>query len=752
MADNSGRGYLPPTVPNPSNPHRRQWTVGPQAPPSFYSAPQPWPGHGHGLGPGHSLGPSHGHGPKPYLVHGGSSSPQSEGIDLTARPAGPPEPAHNGGDPVNGQMKEAAAGVSVIAPNPLVLPEEIKALDNSDGIGSKAPFERPTLVDFIAAESKVPVFPTASIPVSAAPESKGHPVHPLTSKLQEQAGIPTPFEGKGPPAESGGTPSHPVESKVSARPMEGGKPPDPLVAPSIPAAIPVEERQFMNPSLPQDEPSLPPVSVASLIVEPLPAPPAPPAPPPPIPFTSQVQAKSASTHAPAPSNFPEPSQPLNERGLPPSPDKVSASAAPVADHVESLLENMFQGGDESPVKQSVIVANTKAPALTDDKVVAILEDQSPVETVDVKPDVKSEPDKGNKFREVESELEKMFAGIVEDVEDVKPAVPTKAEPQPLASTQEVSKKRKRSVGKPRPRKSVDSDQPAVPAKRGRKPGAADKKGGKKPRHDKIKEASNDSSNLGGLLPKKGPYVYVEGPKENPSKICVVNSGSRDEEERDWGMDKSVARRKHQYVEGRLKGSGLYSSTLSSKYNAQNADLTWVCIFCKLRSNCERGLGGEPAGDLFGPYILTIPKDPDHESRDPKDSDVVAEQKRRGGGKQAASLRATGAVEQFVKESKKQLPVGEDLSGEREIWVHEKCAVWAPGVFLVGPHLIGLAEAVSAASVTKCSYCSHFGASLGCIVRNCPVRCHYGCAVATRWDLNYDSFIAKCPNHTRQIKS
>uniref|UniRef100_A0A0A9X1L5 Uncharacterized protein n=1 Tax=Lygus hesperus TaxID=30085 RepID=A0A0A9X1L5_LYGHE len=317
MADNSGRGYLPPTVPNPSNPHRRQWTVGPQAPPSFYSAPQPWPGHGHGLGPGHSLGPSHGHGPKPYLVHGGSSSPQSEGIDLTARPAGPPEPAHNGGDPVNGQMKEAAAG-------------------------------------------------------------------------------------------------------VSARPMEGGKPPDPLVAPSIPAAIPVEERQFMNPSLPQDEPSLPPVSVASLIVEPLPAPPAPPAPPPPIPFTSQVQAKSASTHAPAPSNFPEPSQPLNERGLPPSPDKVSASAAPVADHVESLLENMFQGGDESPVKQSVIVANTKAPALTDDKVVAILEDQSPVETVDVKPDVKSEPDKGNKFREVESELEKMFAGIVEDVEVVKP--------------------------------------------------------------------------------------------------------------------------------------------------------------------------------------------------------------------------------------------------------------------------------------------------------------------------------------------
>lgn len=40
-------------------------------------------------------------------------------------------------------------------------------------------------------------------------------MHPFTSKPQDHAGIPTPFEGKGPPAESQGTPSHPVESKVS---------------------------------------------------------------------------------------------------------------------------------------------------------------------------------------------------------------------------------------------------------------------------------------------------------------------------------------------------------------------------------------------------------------------------------------------------------------------------------------------------------------------------------------------------------
>ena len=64
-------------------------------------------------------------------------------------------------------------------------------------------------------------------------------------------------------------------------------------------------------------------------------------------------------------------------------------------------------------------------------------------------------------------------------------------------------------------------------------------------------------------------------------------------------------------------------------------------------------GGEPAGDLFGPYILTIPQEASPDPRDPKDSEVVAEQKRRGGGKQA-SLRATGGVEQFIKEVGKKV--------------------------------------------------------------------------------------------------
>lgn len=71
------------------------------------------------------------------------------------------------------------------------------------------------------------------------------------------------------------------------------------------------------------------------------------------------------------------------------------------------------------------------------QVVAILQDEAPLEShvknevdseiktedeTEVKTEVKPEPDKGQKFMEVESELEKMFAGIVEPVEDTKPPV------------------------------------------------------------------------------------------------------------------------------------------------------------------------------------------------------------------------------------------------------------------------------------------------------------------------------------------
>ncbi|XP_014248538.1 uncharacterized protein CG5098 [Cimex lectularius] len=663
MSDQSGRGYLPPTVPT-SGSHLRPWSTSMLQPPYFGA--QNW----------HSQ-------IKPYMAIG-SNSPQSEGIDLSSRP----EPAHNG-EPLNGQIKESTAGVSVIAPNPLIQQDEVKE-DSASPIGSKAPFERVLSVDYLSNDNKMPAYPL---------EYKGHPAHPLLPNKGLEVGIPSPVESKDIPAESKGTPSHPVESKV---PLQ--------------ETLPDPETQKTPSAIPQ-----PPDSAKTTV----------------------------------------------------EPEAKDVCQPPEADHVESLLENMFQG-EETPVKQSVIVKNsTKVPALTEDKVVAILEDKNePVTSLKAKlppssetstnlisttntaeespstlltaDEVKQEktgPDIKNQFMEVESELEKMFAGIVESADESK-----------LPSKPEMKKKAGRPT-KPRQRKSTDSVGEKKEKKRKNKKvdEGRDSKV-KKAKHVKItKEGSNDSMTV--LSKSRGPYIHIEGTKEAPTYVGVVNSWGREEEERERGSDKTGGRRKpHSFAEGRIKGSGLYVSTLSAKYNSQSADLTWVCIFCKLRSHCENGLGGEPSGDLYGPYILTIPKAEDLDRKVPSDKEVAAEQKKKGGGIQQ-SLRAVGTADLFVKEftkkNKKNNSLIEDLSGEREVWVHEMCAVWAPGVLLVGPHLIGLGDAIASASVSKCTRCGEYGACIGCVVRNCSGRSHYGCALAANWDLDFDNFIATCPVHTQK---
>ncbi|KAK9508691.1 hypothetical protein O3M35_006186 [Rhynocoris fuscipes] len=352
--------------------------------------------------------------------------------------------------------------------------------------------------------------------------------------------------------------------------------------------------------------------------------------------------------------------------------------------------------------------------------------------------------------EVESELEKMFAGIVEPEDESKLSSDTPSN-MDTSSGNNVSKKAKKRVqSKPRQRKSTDFMEKKKFNKRSRDVAECRVKRQKQARDKISKDASNDSSVVGRT---RGPYIHFEGSRETPKYVSVVNSNSaRDEEERERGTDKLSHRRKHHsIVEGRVKGIGLYNSTLAGKYNSHNADVTWVCTFCKLRAHCESGLGGEPAGDLFGPYFLTIPKE-EYDTRCPSDKEVANEQKKVGNGKQL-SLRAAGVAEQFIANFTKKIRKSlqsetNEFSGETEVWVHEKCAVWASGVLLVGSHLIGLADAIASASVTKCSRCGEFGASIGCVVRNCPSRAHYGCAISSHWRLDSETFIATCPNHIK----
>ncbi|RDD45283.1 Transcription factor 20 [Trichoplax sp. H2] len=44
----------------------------------------------------------------------------------------------------------------------------------------------------------------------------------------------------------------------------------------------------------------------------------------------------------------------------------------------------------------------------------------------------------------------------------------------------------------------------------------------------------------------------------------------------------------------------------------------------------------------------------------------------------------------------------------EIWVHEDCIVWSPGVYLLGDTVVGLVDAVRVGRTNKCSVCGTFG--------------------------------------------
>jgi hypothetical protein len=142
---------------------------------------------------------------------------------------------------------------------------------------------------------------------------------------------------------------------------------------------------------------------------------------------------------------------------------------------------------------------------------------------------------------------------------------------------------------------------------------------------------------------KGPFVKIAGDREtvvNSSKAedeiskkpksCFIDAELRTKVGHEYSTLQTLA------YEKLFQVAGLgFSSAMAQHYDAFTTDETWVCAFCK------RGSHHNALGDLFGPY--------------------------------------------FVQTAKKKKKF--------EVWVHEECCVWAPGVGLVGQRLIGLQEAI-----------------------------------------------------------
>ncbi|KAL0107065.1 hypothetical protein PUN28_015545 [Cardiocondyla obscurior] len=447
----------------------------------------------------------------------------------------------------------------------------------------------------------------------------------------------------------------------------------------------------------------------------------------------------------------------------------------------------------------------------------------------------------NPFVEVESELAKMFAGIVEAEPEVKNEE-SKAElasaqiegdssvkfedlensilpmtdsqsiqsnPIDVSSTVDTKLSRKKSKkGKMQGAKrkisrstenifgTTDDTPPKEVKKRRTSKGSKKqdqtlKKTKKNTKIDGLKEMAYDSGSNASSIRSRGPVVHVEGPRDSPLSIQVVNAPREEEEEKSKEKRKSVGngnggrskRLSHQNdldYRGKVNRAGLFSSTLSSRYDAHTTDSTWVCVFCKQGphsvvpgdpSRPHPNLAGPhiatgtytvPAGvlsDLFGPYLIGKERLEDG-ILSADEQEITTEQKK--GGKNKRSLRYAGLADQFsAKMGKKKRnsvesntntiftgmtlhPGGEEQRWE--VWLHEQCAVWAAGVYMAGGRVTGLQEAVWDAAKSVCDSCGLTGANIGCVKRGCKAVSHYPCAMTKGWHLDTNQYIPKCNLH------
>ncbi|XP_033210554.1 uncharacterized protein CG5098 [Belonocnema kinseyi] len=308
--------------------------------------------------------------------------------------------------------------------------------------------------------------------------------------------------------------------------------------------------------------------------------------------------------------------------------------------------------------------------------------------------------------------------------------------------------------------------------------------------DGLREVTYDSGSNASSIRSRGPVVHVEGPRDSPLSIEVVNVPREDEEEKskekrknmgngNAGRSKRLSHQNDLDYRGKVNKAGLFSSTLSSRYDAHTTDSTWVCVFCKQGphsivagdpSRPHPNLAGPhiapgtyvvPAGvlsDLFGPYLIGRERLEDG-ILSADEQDVMAEQKK--GSKNKRSLRYAGLADQFsAKMSKKKRNSVESstntvftgmtlIPGEEqrwEVWLHEQCAVWAAGVYLAGGRVTGLQEAVWDAAKSVCDNCGLTGANIGCVKRGCKAVTHYPCALTNSWLLDTNSYIPKCNIH------
>lgn len=282
-----------------------------------------------------------------------------------------------------------------------------------------------------------------------------------------------------------------------------------------------------------------------------------------------------------------------------------------------------------------------------------------------------------------------------------------------------------------------------------------------------KDAYDSGSNASSSK-SRGPYVQIKGPRDSPLSVSVINTPMHEED-----ADKPLQKVKHlkskssvnsdSDFRNKVKSKGLHSSTLSMKYDATTTDTSWICVFCKRGPHTGSSVGSAPEGmaqhmgDLFGPYIIST-ECPDYASMISDPHDTLFKSKVKPGtffqNRQAKlpgrKVKAEPDLnKEVVKLPSEELFLGmtEASSTNYEVWVHEDCAVWAPGLYLVGAKMVGLDAAVWGCSAVRCQRCRLPGASVTCVRRGCGATMHVNCARADLWSLSEDDFMVNCKEHS-----
>lgn len=295
-------------------------------------------------------------------------------------------------------------------------------------------------------------------------------------------------------------------------------------------------------------------------------------------------------------------------------------------------------------------------------------------------------------------------------------------------------------------------------------------------HAKLEQMKDvyayDSGSNASSSKSRGPFIHIKGPRDSPLSVSVVNAPLT-EEDLEKKLHKSKKFHDDSEYRHKVRSRGLHCSTLSNKYDAQTRDASWMCAFCKRGPHTTEIKGSStisastlqsttPSGDLFGPYVITN-QSPEFERRydDPYDLQFKSKKVKRNIEASMANIKVTG------KKSKRKRSESYDSSrlsldsadgseiylgitdmGNQsyEVWAHENCIVWSQGVYLIGPKIVGLEEAIWTSCNVPCQRCHLKGANICCLKRGCPNVMHFPCAQMSNWQLEEETFKVYCLEH------